>query len=157
MTEKETKEQAEARYVAEAQQSDEDTENRLADLLELKGKLDKPAELKKDYEDLRDALAPQLLAEGPRYFLDNESVKRVAYAVQPEPVDVDVDELEKLVKAGKLTQADLDRLAPRKPDKEQFRRYLAQDRITPQDAVKVARITKGTAYVKFITPDLDDD
>ena len=155
--EPETKEQMEARIVASAGVAGPDTEARLADLLDRKNEITVPAERKADYEELRDALTPQLLREGPRYFVDHQGVKRVAYAVQPEPVDVYVRGLEALVAAGKLTEADLDKVAPRKPDKEVFRRYLSTGKIEPSDALKVASISKGTAYVKFVTLDLDDD
>ena len=155
--EPETKEQMEARMVAAASKAEIDTEARLAELLARKRDIDVPKDDQAAYERLRDELTPQLLREGPRYFIDYDGVKRVAYAVQPEPVDVDLPNLKALVAAGKLTEADLERLAPRKVDKEVFRRYLATEKISPHDALKVARITKGTAYVKFVTPDLDDD
>ena len=143
--------------VAAAGEAGPDTEAKLADLLDAQGRVTVPPERKDAYEELRDALTPQLLREGPRYFVDHDGVKRVAYAVQPEPVDVYVAGLKALVANGKLTVEDLDKIAPRKVDKEVFRRYLATEKIAPHDALKVARISKGTAYVKFVTPDLDDD
>jgi hypothetical protein len=154
MTE-ETREQAEEarrELEAKATPADKDTEQKLRELDRMVISRRKDPEREREYERLRDEMAAQLAEEGPRYYIDDDGVKRYAFTVQPEPVEVDVDGLLAMYEEGTLSREVLDAVAPRKVDKEQFRRATAGGKITQAQLLKVAKIRKGTAHVKFSKP-----
>jgi hypothetical protein len=117
------------------------------------------------YTELRDLLTARLLKEGPRYYLDAFGEKRYAYAIVPEPVEVDVDELIKMNESGEISDDLLNEVAPRKVDKEAFTRAAARGTrkrprkpgITPEQLIRVAKKRPGTGHVRFAkaenTPD----
>lgn len=113
------------------------------------------------YEELRDLLAKRLHKEGPRYFIDLNGQKRYAYAVIPEPIEVDVDELIAMNHDGEISDKLLDEIAPRKMDMGAFTRAAARGTkknprspgITPEQLMRVARKRKGTGHVRFAKPD----
>lgn len=153
MAREESEEDVKARMIRDAQPASSDTEDELLWLERLQAKRRKDPAVEREYERLRDSLAARLEKEGPRYYIDNEGIKRYAYAVVPEPVEVDVDLLIEAELEREITYETLDAVAPRKVDKEAFRRAVAAERIPKKVLVKVATVTRGTAYVKTATPD----
>lgn len=152
MTDKTAAEQRLAELQATATRADMDTEDKLIHLEHLKDQLREDPVVKREYEALRDELAAQLEREGPRYYLDNMGVKRYAYAVVPEPIEVDVDELCRLDEAGELKAGVLDQVAPRKADKERYRAAVQRGDITREQFLATAKVGRGTAYVKSSDP-----
>jgi len=152
MSEQSERERQLAQMQKQALPADADTEAALAQLQALIMRRRKDPEIEARYEQLRDALVDQLKAEGPRYYLDEEGNKRYAYVVQPEPVEVDMDELLALYEAGELPQSLMDKIAPRKVDKEALRRAVSKGQITRAQFTKVAKLVKGTAHVSFSDP-----
>lgn len=147
-----TKEEREAEIVRNASPADRDTEIRLAELHELVVARRKDPERETRYERERDALAADLLEHGPRYFIDENGDKRYAYAVQPEPVEVDMDELMAMYEDGELSTEVMDQIAPRRVDKEGLRRVVSRKKITPAQFTRFAKLRKGTAFVQFSDP-----
>ncbi len=152
----ETPAQLQARVTKEATRADVDTEVRLARLAELAEIRREKPDIKTEYEVLRDELAAQIEAEGSRIFIGPDGEKYVAYVVSPEPIEVDVAELEAMDETGKIPVGLIDKVAPRKVDKEAFRRAVAKEEITKPQFLRVAKTTKGTAFVKFLPIDPDD-
>lgn len=146
--------------MAEALPADADTEAKLRYLQRLQDVRRKDPVIEAEYARLRDELARQIGQEGPRYYLDDHGVKRFAYIVQPEPLEYDVNELVKAKDEGRISEALLDELAPRKPNSEAIKQAAARGMkknprrpgLPPDVFVKVARKTKGTAYVKYSSP-----
>lgn len=144
-----------AELAATATPADGDTEEMLLRLDTLQARRRKNPVLEREYETLRDTLAARLGAEGPRYYLDNDGVKRYAYAVVPEPIEVDVDALCAMDERGELKEGVLEKVAPRKADKEEYRKAVGRGDITREQFLASATITKGTPYVKQSDP-VDD-
>lgn len=146
---------------AVAERADLDTEDKLVLLEGMMAELRPDPQLKARYERLRDQLVAQLRREGPRYFIDPQGVKRFAYAVTPETVEVDVAELQHMHKRGELTEEVLDEVAPRKLDRDGFRRAASRGKrggLTRQQVAKVSQIVpKGRGHVAYSGPQEDDD
>ena len=147
---------------AVAERADLDTEDKLVLLENMMAELRVDAALKARYERLRDQLVAQLKREGPRYFVDPQGQKRYAYAVTPETVDVDVAELERMYRRGEVPEEVLDEVAPRKLDRDGFRRAAsrrdASRKLTRQQVAKVSQIVpKGKGHVGFSKPLEEDD
>ena len=106
----------------------------------------------KRYEELREACSKIILAEGPRYYIDSVGVKRYAYAVQPEPVEIDLDVLVKFYQEGRILPGDFEDLCPRKVDKEVFRRLASRGVLDKEMVAKAATVIKGTPHVRFVDP-----
>lgn len=153
MAREESEEDFTERMIRTAEPAVGDTETRLLELQNMQAKRRKDPQLERRYEMLRDELAAQLKAEGPRYYIDNDGVKRYAFTVTPEPVDVDLDGLIQAELDQEISYETLDQVAPRKVDKEAFRRAVATERIPKALLLKIAKIVPGTAYVKTATPD----
>lgn len=141
-----------AKLKTEAKPADPDTEIQLMKLADMAASRRKNPDLEKRYEALRELLATQLTKEGPRYFLGEDGIKRYAYAVTPEPVEVSEEKLMELDEAGKLKAGVLEKVAPRKVDKDAFRRAVANGSITREQFLEVAELTQGTKFVKFSDP-----
>lgn len=135
-----------------ATRADFDTEEKILDLHDMVLKRRKDPELEKRYEARRDELVAQLESEGPRYFIDAHGNKRYAYAVVPEPVDVDLDELLVEKAKGNISEETFEAVAPRKIDKEQFRRHVSNGNIPKDVFRRVAKVSRGTPHVGFSDP-----
>ena len=129
-----------------------DLEEAIIQLDELAEQRRKDPVIEQRYEELRDLVAAAILADGPRYYLDIDGEKRYAYAVQPEPVEVDVAELIAMNGRGELAGEVLDQIAPRKVDKEAFRRAASTGRLTKAQVAATCKIIKGTPHVRFADP-----
>lgn len=146
--------------MAAAEPADWDTEHKLVALQDMQDRRRKDPVLEAEYERLRDELADQIAIEGPRYYIDKDNIKRYAYVIQPEPIEVDVKALIKAAEDGEISQATLEEVAPRKVDKAAFTRAAARGSnprsrkpgIPPAVFVRVARKVKGTAYIGFSEP-----
>lgn len=146
------KEEHLARLAAEATHADRDTEDQLVELFEIViSRREDPAE-KRRYEGKRDEMVQVLAEHGPRYFIDAEGNKRYAYVVAPESVEVDLDELEAAHAEGKISDQTLEDVAPRKIDKEEFRKAVSRGDIDPATFVRVATIVQKTRHVGFSDP-----
>lgn len=138
-----------------------DTEEMLLELDRLATLRRPNPEIERRYEELRDILTARLSKEGPRYYIDAFGEKRYAYALIPEPVDVDVDELIKMNEAGEISDDLLNEVAPRKVDKEAFTKAAARGTrkrprkpgITPEQLIRVATKRRGQGHVRFVTPE----
>jgi len=137
---------------AMAQQASPDIEAMLVQLDRLAALRRKDPEVERRYEQLRDELAGILGEEGPRFYLDDKGVKRVAYRVQPEKIQVDIAKLNEMAANGEIDEELLERVAPRKADLEALRSAVAAGRMTSAQLLKVARMSKGTAHVRFSDP-----
>jgi hypothetical protein len=159
-----------AEIIAEAVAADADTETKLARLHEMAAMRREDPVLKQHYESLRDAIAPQLRAEGPRYFIGQDGVKRYAYTTTPETLEVDIDEFVRLHEAGEMPEVDLDKVMPRKPDREALRRAIASrskthrlpggekdGKIPMRVVAKTMRYVPGTARVNFASEQDETD
>lgn len=144
-----------AELEANAVQATGDTELMLRELDDLAARRRPNPTLERRYEALRATLAARLETEGPRYYLDFHGKKRYAYASVPEPIDVDVDELCRLDEAGELKEGVLDKVAPRKANKEEYRAAVKRGDITRQQFLATAKMTRGTPRVLFSDPDDD--
>jgi hypothetical protein len=137
---------------ATSTKADADTEELLVHLEEIQARRRKDPALEREYEDLRATLVARLKEGGPRYYLDNMGLKKYAYLVEPEPVEIDVAALCALDEEGKLKAGVLDAVAPRKADKEAFRRAVGRGDITREQFLATAKVTKGTPYVRHSDP-----
>lgn len=137
---------------AKATKAPEDVEAALVRLDYLADYRRKDPAIEAEYETLRNKLAKLLGAEGPRYYLDLDGVKRYAYVVAPEPVEIDVAALIAMNKAGELSDEILEKIAPRKADKDAYRREATARRLTRKQIVDSSKVTKGTAHVRFSDP-----
>ena len=145
----------------DATPAEADLEDKLLRLDAMAAQRRKDPDLEKRYEALRDEVAEELKATGPRYYLDEHGLKRYAFRVAPEKVEVDVEELVRQVEAGEI-EVDLDKVAPRKVDAEQLKRAVAKGSrpanrgkpgvIPPEKFLKMARRKPGTAHVRFSDP-----
>lgn len=106
----------------------------------------------REYEALRDSVTKRLVESGPRYYLDSNGVKRFAYAVQPEEVECDVEEIVELHGQGKLPLLDVEKVFPRKVDKEQLRRALSKKQLPRDVVVKHIRLKKRTGHTRWADP-----
>lgn len=143
------------------------------DLLEDIMRLEKMASVRRPdralearYERLRASVTDQLAESGPRYYLDSNGVKRFAYAVRPETVVCDVEELVALAESGELPHLDVDKVFPRGTDTQELRRALSrkvkvtQDGVTTKVPVIPPRVVakhihivpKGRGFTKFADP-----
>lgn len=144
----------------DARPAEGDTEQMLLDLDMLARRRRPDPYIEEQYEALRDVLTARLSKEGPRYFIDVDGEKRYAYAVVPEPIEVDVDEVIALHDEGEISTELLDRIAPRKIDAEQFKLAVARGSnpnsrkpgITQEQLLRVARKRRGTGHVRFASP-----
>ena len=135
-----------------AKAAEGDLEEAICQLDELVEARRKDPVIEERYEELRDLVAKAILKDGPRYYLDDRGDKRYAFAVQPEPVEIDVAELIAMNGRGELAGEVLDQIAPRKVDKEAFRRAASTGRLTKAQVAATCKITKGTAHVRFTDP-----
>lgn len=143
-----------------AQPAEHDTEAMLLELDQLAAMRRPNPDIEARYEYLRDILTARLAEEGPRYYVDALGEKRYAYAMVPEPIDVDVDELIKMNEEGEISDDLLNEVAPRKVDKEAFtkaaargtRRNPRKPGITPEQLMRVATKRKGKGHVRFVDP-----
>lgn len=135
--------------------ADADTEDKLLVLKRMVEARRKDPGADARYEALRDPLAEELKEHGPRYLVDDDGVKHYAYAVAPEIVVVNQAELEAMVAEGSLDEAEYNRIAPRKVDKEALRRSISKKRggLSPAQVVRAVKFRPGTAYVRFDRPD----
>lgn len=108
--------------------------------------------LEREYEHLRDLLTKILAKEGPRYYLDSAGVKRYAFAVVPEPVEINLPKLIAMAKAGQISDELLEKLAPRKVDKDAYRRAGNTGKLTKAQVAATSKFVKGTGHVKFSDP-----
>lgn len=147
-----------AEMIAAAQPASKDTEENLVLLRKMVLARREDPILKARYEHLRDDLARQLKAEGPRYFINDEGVKQYAYTVASETVETSVAALEALFAAGEISKALFEELCPRGVDKDALRTAIARganprsrkEGIKPEHVAKIARIVPyGTPYVAF--------
>lgn len=139
--------------IKEATPAGPDTEETLASLARVqgaRGRWNKTGDLYEVYTRLRDQ-ATDALVDGPRYFIDADGVKRYAVRLQAEPVEVDEELL-----AQEVSPAVLAEVAPRKVDKDLFKRAVAAGRIKPATLLKVAKVKPSAPYVKFYTADASD-
>lgn len=109
-------------------------------------------EIEEEYEELRGQIAGILAVEGPRYYLDSDGVKRYAYVVAPEPVEIFTNELIKMKREHLISEEDLDLAAPRKASPDGYRRLSSRKYFTNAMIVRTSKLTKGTAHVKFSAP-----
>ena len=147
---------------AKAIQADGDIEASLMRLDQLAEIRRKDPVIEKEYEDLRDHLTKILKSEGPRYYIDAGGVKRYAYVVAPEPVEINVAALIAMNREGTLNDELLDKIAPRKADKEAYRRAAsggrkltaeqAKRKLTRAQVAASSKIVEGTAHVAFSDP-----
>lgn len=142
---------------AQAYLADQSTEDQLYELAQLMAARRKDPTIESRYEVLRNTLAAQILEEGPRYFVDDDGHKRYAWAVQPEPIQIDMSELTELFESGKLTYEQYEEAAPRKADKTAIRRFVANQTIETEDLIKIASLSKGTAFVRISDPVINED
>jgi hypothetical protein len=101
------------------------------------------------YEALREQVTAELVEGGPRWYLDEAGNKRFAYAVSPEQVEADIEELVELAAAGKLPALNVDKVFPRKLDAAELRRALSKNAIPGPVVAKHIHITPKTGYTKF--------
>ena len=144
------------------------------DLLEDIVRLERMAEVRRPdkaleerYERLRAYVTDQLVRSGPRYYLDDNGVKRYAYAVTPETVIADVDAIVALHEEGKLPHLEIDKVFPRGQNNEELRRALSRKvkvagqtekvRVIPAEVVSkhIKIVPKGKGYTRFADP-VDD-
>ena len=151
-TAKDEAEQARREMEAKATPATADTEGKLIALDAMMARRRKDPDLEAAYEALRADLVAQLKAEGPRYFLNADGLKQYAFAVQPEPLDVDVDALIKMYEEGGLSLETLDKVAPRRADREAFRREVAKGNITQAQLLASTKLRQGTPHVKISPP-----
>lgn len=111
--------------------------------------------LKQRYEALRDHVTAELAKSGPRYFLDDDGNKRYAFAVLPESVVPDIEEIVELAEEGKLPKLDIEKVFPRKVDTEELRRALAKRQIPKEVVAKHIHIVPKTGHTRFADP-VDD-
>lgn len=137
---------------------EEATELESPDVLDKLARLDELAALRRpnkaleaEYEALRDEMAAYLKTSGPVYYLDKDHAKRFAWPVEPESLVVDVDLLVELAEEGKI-DVDIDTVAPRKVNAEQLKKAVAKKKIPPREFLRIARLKKGTAHVRFSDP-----
>jgi hypothetical protein len=138
--------------VEKARPAEGDIELSIRRLDELAAARRKDPDIEKEYEDLRDLLVEIIELEGPRYYLDSDGVKRYAYAVTPEPVEIFTEELIKMAGEGLISEEELDLAAPRKASPDGYRRLSMKDTFTNAMIVRTSKIGKGTAHVKFSAP-----
>lgn len=138
-----------AKMMAEATPADSDTETSLARLEQMMVARREDTALKARYEAERDRLAKQLVKEGSRYFLDEDGDKVFAYPVIPDNLVVNEAEFVRRHEAGEMPDVDLDKVMPRKIDREAMRRAIAKKHVPPAVVVATMRFTKGTARVAF--------
>lgn len=137
---------------ASAIPADVDTEELLMRLETIQDARRKDPVLEARYEELRDRLVAVIAERGPRYYLDAHGNKRFAYVVAPELVDVDVALLIQMHEEGEVSTALLNEVAPRKIDKDSYRRAVARKKFTNAQVAKLSRLRPGTAHVAFTDP-----
>lgn len=120
------------------------TEEELAILTELYEVAAQQREVKKRYENLRNA-AVLLLGTGPRHFIAPDGSKRYAVRRQQEPIVVDVD----MLVAEIDDQALLDRIAPRRVINEAFHQAWQSEEISDELYVRASRIKANAPFVGF--------
>lgn len=137
-----------------------DLEVELAELARLQARRRKDPVLERTYEAQRAVCADLLREQGNRLFLDEHGIKTVAFLVEPEPVDVSVAALEEMELDGDIDYDLLEEIAPRKVDKTAFHRAVATGRLEAKQVAKVAKIGKGTPWVRMDPlrdEEMDDD
>ena len=149
MSEKDDKQ---AEIAARATRADVDTEEKLDGLFRMVVSRRKDPDLEVAYELTRDELVKQLAEEGPRYFLDSDGNKRYAFVVAPEVVEVDYDEVIKCIEEGLIPDDVVDKVWPRKLDKDALRRAVSKGDISDEVFVRIAEFVKKTAHVGFSDP-----
>jgi len=107
---------------------------------------------KREYEAARDRLLKLLKDEGPRYFIDAEGNKRYAYPVQPEQVEVDMDELLVAFAKGEISEETYNRVAPRKIDRDELRRAVSKGDVPAAVFARIATLVPKTGHVGFSDP-----
>lgn len=155
----------------QASPADEDTEDMLLELSGIMARRRKDPQLERYYEDLRSRTVQRLQEDGPRFFLDRNGVKRYAWPITPETLEVDVDEFVRLWERGEMPEIDLDVVMPRQPNREALRKAIARrskvhklpdgtrDGQIPRRVVaKTMRYVPGTSRVGFASEeDLESD
>ena len=137
---------------AKAKAAEGDLELMLAQLDEMAEARRKDPVKEERYAELRDQCSAIILKEGPRYYLDGRGVKRYAFAVQPEPVEIDLDVLDYFYRQGRISADDYEKLCPRRVDKDVFRRLASKGVLTKQMVNQAATMKKGTAHIRFADP-----
>lgn len=145
-----------AEVIRDATYAEIDTEDALRELQQMADRRRKDPDLERRYEALRDKLAAQLKAEGPRYYIDASGTKRYAYAQQPEQLDVNEKEFVRLHEEGAMPEVDLDKVMPRGINREAMRWAIAQEKVPAKVIAKTMRYVPGTARVKFVS-ETDED
>jgi hypothetical protein len=105
------------------------------------------------YEQLRDLVAQCLSEEGPRYYVDDDGRKQYAYAVTPEPIEVNMAELTAAFWEGKLTEETMDKIAPRRINTPEFKRAVDTGVVDQDLLVRSTKFRKGTPFVKYSVAD----
>ena len=149
---KEDQENAAREIEAKAKEASGDLEEMLMVLDDMAERRRKDPVIEARYEELRDDVAQKLLADGPRFYLDSRGVKRFAFAVQPEPVEIDLDVLVGFYNVGEISEQDFEALCPRRVDKEVFRRLASKGTLPKKIVARSAKLRKGTAHVRFSDP-----
>lgn len=140
----------------QATQVDPDLMDMLARLEVLAARRRKDPALEAEYERLRNAASAIINDTGPRWFLDEDGHKRIAYRQAPMNVDVELDELVRQVAEGEI-DVDLDTVAPRKVNKEELKKAVATGRIPAAKFLRMATLREGTAFVRFSSDEQNDD
>jgi hypothetical protein len=146
-----------AELEATAQPADMDTEELLNRLQPLQAQRSyySNGEGNKLYEKLRDEAAERLEETGPRYYVGEDGVKRYAVRQQSHPLEVSVSEL--IAEYGEDNPELLDRIAPRKVDRDQFKRAVATGKVSAEVLLRVARFKHSKPFVRFVAPGLEDE
>lgn len=108
-------------------------------------------EARKRYEQLRDEVMKALESQGSRYYVDELGHKRIAYAVRPEGLWVDIEGLIEAWVDGRLPALDIDTLFPRKADLDRVRAAVATEAIPPWAVVRYLKIYPKTGHVAFMS------
>ena len=139
---------------AQAEPAGNDLEAKLNLLKRMADARRKDPVMERRYERLRNSMAKYLDENGPRYFLDGDGTKQYAYAVVPEPLVVDVDELIALYNEGEITLETLDEAAPRKASAEGFKRVAHhKDKLSDAQLLRVSHVQRGTPHVRYMDPE----
>lgn len=126
-----------------------DLEIELAELARLQARRRKDPQVERDYAAQREVVTALLREVGNRLFLDEYGTKTVAFLVEPEPVEIDLEALEQMELDAEISYELLEELAPRKVDKTAFHRAVAAQRLSAAQVAKVATIGKGTPWVRM--------
>lgn len=149
---------------AKAIPADSDTEALLVELKRLADQRKPHPIIEARYEELRALLTERLGAEGVRYFIDADHVKRYAYVTQQYLMDVDLEALTKMHDAGEIPDEVWEEIAPRQVDRDGLRRAIQRGGnprsrkpgLTPHQVVEAISFRPKTPWVSFGDPESAD-